>query len=219
MVDFMDRASAVWLWRLTWFQSHTLGWHHTHTYSLSFIPRGQRFHPASPSDGCGGAFWRGPPGFKHVLFQKCRSRTMKRLTCALTEINLLFFFVFIQKKIELNRCCSKTVIWCRSHIWLLWNHPFLSHRAALFWLWFPPPPPPPPPVAPALFPPSSHTCFGQEGWSVRIALFTFEWQRAMSNRWWYTKWANPRVRGNSLMWWNLKGEGSGVRPRVIPHYH
>lgn len=61
--------------------------------------------------------------------------------------------------------------------------------------------------------------FWQRGWSVRIVLFIFEWQCAMSNRWSCTKPANPEARGNSLMWWNLKAEGSGMRPKVIPHYH
>lgn len=61
--------------------------------------------------------------------------------------------------------------------------------------------------------------FWPRGWSVRIALFIFEWQCAMSNRWSCTKPANPEARGNSLMWWNLKAEGSGMRPKVIPHYH
>lgn len=61
--------------------------------------------------------------------------------------------------------------------------------------------------------------FWPGGWSVRIALFIFEWQCAMSNRWWCTKPSNPEARGNSLMWWDLKGKGSGVRPKVIPHYH
>lgn len=61
--------------------------------------------------------------------------------------------------------------------------------------------------------------FRPRGWSVRIALFIFEWQCAMCNRWWCTKTANPEARKNSLMCWNLKAKSSGARPKVIPHYH
>lgn len=84
-------------------------------------------------------------------------------------------------------------------------------------------PPPSLPAAPSIrsrtrLPIFPHM-FGPGGWSVRIALFMFQWQCAMSNSWWCTKPANPKTRGNSLMWRNLKAKGSGSGPKVIPHYH
>lgn len=127
----------------------------------------------------------------------------------------------------LNRCGASlaTLFWVSVSKWLLF--PYLkSQKSFVFVSGFIPSravcgliPPPPIWIRSRTRLPIFPHMFGPGGWSVRIALFIFQWQCAMSNSWWCTKPANPKTRGDSLMWRNLKAKGSALGPKVIPHYH
>lgn len=58
--------------------------------------------------------------------------------------------------------------------------------------------------------------FWPRGWSVRIALFIFEWQCAMSNRWWCTKPANPEARGKLSDVVGLESKGQRLKTQSDP---